>query len=129
MSGHGDKLSQKQEAAVAALLVSGSIGRAAESVGLSERTLRRWLREPEFRAAYLEARRQVVDHSVTLLQSLSASAVHALGEAVRDGRTGEKIKAARAILDLAIKGVETADLAEQLVALQAELDALKQRRR
>lgn len=57
MKGHGEKLSRKQEAAVAALLTESTLCRAAERARVGEVTLWRWLKEPGFKAAYREARR------------------------------------------------------------------------
>ena len=40
MSGHGEKLTRKQDAAIGALLSQSTISAAAESVGIGEATLR-----------------------------------------------------------------------------------------
>lgn len=53
MSGHGEKLSRKQEALVAALLIEPTHAAAALKAGISEATLHRWLRLPGFRTAAL----------------------------------------------------------------------------
>jgi hypothetical protein len=42
MVGHGAKVHQKQEVAIAALLTCDSIASAAESVGLNHKTLVKW---------------------------------------------------------------------------------------
>ena len=55
MSGHGEKLTRKQDAAIGALLSQPTISAAAQSVGLGEATLRRWLKDPGFLAAYRSA--------------------------------------------------------------------------
>ncbi|MGD1092125.1 MAG: hypothetical protein ABSB35_09045 [Bryobacteraceae bacterium] len=55
-SGHGSKFSSKKEAAVA-LLSQRSMEEAAKTAGIGTQTLYRWLKLPEFQAAYLEARR------------------------------------------------------------------------
>ena len=51
-NGHGEKLTRKQEQAVAALLEQPTVLRAATAAGVSERTLRLWLKDPGFKAAY-----------------------------------------------------------------------------
>jgi hypothetical protein len=50
-------LSPTQRAAVRALLAHGSVGAAAEACGVSAATLERWLKNPDFVAAYHVASR------------------------------------------------------------------------
>ena len=47
-SGHGEKLTRKKEQAIVALLTEPTITRAADSAGIAEATLRRWMRLDEF---------------------------------------------------------------------------------
>src|SRR5437763_102872 len=47
---------RKREQAIAALLERPTIAEAAQAVGVSERTLRRWLSEADFAADYAAAR-------------------------------------------------------------------------
>jgi hypothetical protein len=117
-AGHGEKLSRKQEAAVAALLTHGTILQAAEAVGLSERTLRRWLAVPEFRATYNTARRQVIEQSTAVLGQLTTHAALALGQALRDDDMGVRVRAAKVIFDTALRGVEVADLEARIAELE-----------
>jgi hypothetical protein len=56
MAGHGSKLDRKQEEAIAALLTHRNIEEAAGAAGIGARTLLRWLKIPEFQAAYRQAR-------------------------------------------------------------------------
>jgi len=64
MRGHGAKFSRKMEQAVAALLTQRKAEEAACLVGIGIATLQRWLQEPEFQAAYLEARRQAMSRAL-----------------------------------------------------------------
>ena len=68
MNGHGEKLTRKQEQAIALLLTESTLTAAATRCGVGESTLRRWLQDPEFNAAYRSARRSVVDAIVAGLQ-------------------------------------------------------------
>src|ERR1039457_1209747 len=56
MKGHGAKLPRKQEAAIAALLSHRNTEEAANSIGVSPNTLRRWKEIPDFQEAVLQAR-------------------------------------------------------------------------
>jgi hypothetical protein len=57
MTGHGAKFGRKMEEAIAALLSHRTIDEAAHSINIAPKTLLRWLRLPEFKAAYLQTRR------------------------------------------------------------------------
>jgi DNA-binding transcriptional MerR regulator len=120
--GHGDRLSHRQEQAVAALLTHRTIGSAAEAAGISERTLRSWLREPPFRDAYRQARRQLLDGAVLLLQRASKEAVEALIQQLRASKPGDVIRAATAILDHAYRGTEVIDLADAVDDLRRQVE-------
>ena len=52
MTGHGAKFGRKKEEAVAALLVQRNLEDAARAIGISPKTLLRWMKEPEFDVAY-----------------------------------------------------------------------------
>jgi hypothetical protein len=56
-----------KEQAVAALLAEPTIVAAARSLKISERTLRRWLEDPEFHSAYRAAKRAVHDDALDRL--------------------------------------------------------------
>ena len=68
MKGHGEKLSRKQEQAIANLLVAPTIATAAQQTGIGEPTLYRWLKDENFQTAYRTARRQVVQHAIVQVQ-------------------------------------------------------------
>ncbi|HYT94916.1 MAG TPA: hypothetical protein VEL76_39735 [Gemmataceae bacterium] len=109
--GHGEKLSTKQEAVIAALLSEPTHAAAAAKAGISAATLRRWLRLPAFRAAYRRARRELVAGAIGRLQAATGLAVDTLLAVARDGkRDGDRVRAAVALLDHALRGGP--DLAE-----------------
>jgi len=64
MTGHGEKLSRKQDQAITALVTCPSITEAAVQCGLADVTIRRWLKQEGFQQAYRDARRQVVQQAV-----------------------------------------------------------------
>jgi hypothetical protein len=110
----GQKLTRKQEQAVAALLVQPTVAQAAKKIGLNERTLRRWLKEPTFARTYAEARRGFLEHSIGRLQRATTAAVTTLARAAR-----EDVRAAVAVIDRAVKGAEMLDVLARLEALEA----------
>lgn len=69
MSAKSDKLSRNQVRAIRALLEHRTIEDAAKAVGISPRTLYRWLHSPIFRRALTKAESDSLDESVRMLIS------------------------------------------------------------
>jgi hypothetical protein len=69
VAGHGEKLSRKREKAIAALLTEPTIAQAAKAAGIGEKTLRRWLKSPEFSLAYDAARRELIDVAMVAMRT------------------------------------------------------------
>ena len=121
VSGSGALSTRKRETAIAALLASDTIQSAAQAAGLAERTIRRWLRQdPDFRAAYDEARRLVLDQTLGRLQASSGEALETLLAVCRDRNAAPaaRVAAARAVLDLAIKIRSEEEFEARLRALE-----------
>ena len=120
MTGHGEKLSRKQDQAITALVTCPSITEAAAQCELAEVTLRRWLKQDGFQAAYREARRAVVQHAIVQVQRATAEAVETLRAVMHDSASpaSARVSAAKTILDTAIKAVELEDLEQRLTALE-----------
>jgi hypothetical protein len=70
--------SRFREQVLAALLTSPTIEAAANTVGVGERTVRRWLAEQEFAEAFANARKQALDDAVLALQRATTDAVATL---------------------------------------------------
>ena len=66
MSSGRPKLDDRAEAAIAGLLVERTHELAAQKAGIGPATLSRWLRDPEFQAAYKAARRSLVESAVVV---------------------------------------------------------------
>ena len=122
MKGHGEKLTRKQEQAIAALLSETTVAAAAERAGVGEVTLWRWLKLPDFTSAYREARRQVVEKAVAQLQHSSWAASTTLLKLLAAPSDSVRLRAAVAILDQANKGVEQLDFEGRLTALEQKAD-------
>jgi hypothetical protein len=123
MSGHGDKLSRKQEQGISALLLQPTLIDAATAIGVDERTLRRWLREHgPFQSAYREARRQIVQQAVVQVQHATGTAVHTLLAVMQDANASAsaRVSAAKTIIETAIKAVEVEDLEARIAALEVQ---------
>jgi uncharacterized protein YggE len=116
------ELSRKQGEAIAALLTMPTITEAATRAGVGERTLFRWLQEDStFQQAYREARRQAVHQAMTRIQQATSTAVKTLESVMKNTKapSSSRVSAARAVLEMALKGVEIEDLAVRISALEA----------
>jgi hypothetical protein len=120
MTGHGEKVSRKQEQAIMALIACPSITEAATQSGLAEVTLRRWLKQEDFQTAYRAARRTVVQHAIVQVQRATGEAVETLRAVMHDSESpaSARVSAAKTILDTAIKAVELEDLEQRITALE-----------
>ena len=129
MKGHGEKLSRKQEQAVAALIAQPTMAAAATATGVSEATLWRWLRIPEFADLYRRTRWQTVCQALGTVQSASSEAVETLRAIMADASAPvpSRVSAARAVLETAFRAVELEDLAERLARLEAMAEAAPDR--
>ena len=118
--GHGSKFSRKKEAAIAGLLTQRTLDEAARSADIGTQTLIRWLKIPEFQAAYLEARRASVTQSNARLQQASSAAVSTLLKIMVDvnAPASTRVRAADSVLDHAKQAIEIDDIEIRVTALE-----------
>jgi hypothetical protein len=112
-----------QERAIIALLSEPTLKAAAASAGISETTLWRWLREPNFKIAYQRARQEALGRATTRLTALVEVAVEALGEIVADRTVSPNVRvsAASRIVEYALKAAEIEEVQARLEKLEAAL--------
>jgi type II secretory pathway component GspD/PulD (secretin) len=128
MSGHGAKFDRKKEDAIAALLSHRNIDDAAAAIGIAPRTLLRWMEEPEFDAAYREARRTAFRQSIGRLQLAASAAVSTLLKIMIDPNApaSTRVRAADSVLDHAGKAIELDDIESRVAALEQAGEAARQ---
>jgi hypothetical protein len=112
-----------QERAIIALLSEPTLRAAASSADISETTLWRWLRDPDFKDAYRKARSDALAQATARLQTLTGAAVEALAEIVGNENVGPHVRlsAASKILEMAYKAAEIDELQARLEKLEAHL--------
>jgi hypothetical protein len=123
--GHGQKLTRKQETAIAALLTAGTLDQAAGQAGIAPSTLKRWMALPGFKRAYADARAGVLERVTARLLAASSRAVDTLEEALAADKVADRIKAARAILAHCQRSCEQLDFAGQLAELRRQVEEMK----
>ena len=120
MVGHGAKLSGKMDAAIAALLAQPSVAEAARAIGVKPQTLSRWMKIPEFDAAYRAAQRAVFGRAIARLQQASGAAVTTLLKVMFDPNAPKaaRLAAADVVLKHAKAANETGDVQSRVSALE-----------
>ena len=129
MTGHGAKFGRKKEDPIVALLNHRNI-EAASAIGISARTLYRWQKEPEFDAAYRQAKRAAFSQSIARLHQMSSAAVSTLGKVMVDPKTppATKVRAADSIINHTTKAIEIEDIEARVAALEQAAPQSWQRR-
>jgi hypothetical protein len=111
-------------AALLTALASGqSVKSAARAAGVSERTAFRRVADPVFRQAVSQARAELLARAVGLLADSATEAAKTLRALLAAESEGVRVRAAVALLDAAMRGVELIDLAERLTALEKQAAA------
>ncbi|HWZ32337.1 MAG TPA: hypothetical protein VNX18_13440 [Bryobacteraceae bacterium] len=130
MAGHGAKLGRKQEEAIAALLSQRNVDEAARVAGVGARTLIRWMKIPEFEAAYREARRLAYGQSIARLQQAASAASSTLLKIMIDPNSPPscRLRAADSVLSHAAKAIEIEDIEARVAALEQAGSQGNQRR-
>jgi hypothetical protein len=127
MTGHGAKFGRKKEDAIAALLTHRTVEEAARSLNIATKTLLRWMKEPEFDAAYRAAKRAAFGQSIARLHHLSSAAVSTLGKIMLDSATppATRVRAADSILDHTTKAIEIEDIDARVRQLEEATESNK----
>ncbi len=121
--GQPDGITPKQEAAIIALLNEPTVARAALTADVDERTLHRWLADPDFARAYRNARRLAFAQAVAVTQRYAPLAIHTLGKIMADTKVtaAARVSAATALLKFSRESIELDDLASRVDELEQSL--------
>lgn len=111
--------SPNRPAAIVALARGATSEEAARESGVSGRTVRRWMEDPDFQIEVRDTRTEMLSAAVGQLAAGAAEAIATLRDALddEDGRT--RVQAARVLLDACLSLRESLDLEQRLAALEA----------
>jgi transposase-like protein len=131
MLGHGAKFGRKKEQAIVALLTHRNVEEAARAVGICANTLLRWVKEPEFEAAYWEACRSAFSQSIGRLEQASSAAVTTVLKIMLDANVSaaNRLRAAELVLGQGSKVIEIADIVARVAQLERAADSAKRPRK
>jgi len=126
MRGHGSKFERKKEVAIAALLTQKNYEEAAHATGIDLKTLKRWLRLPEFIKEYRRARWEVVEQAYGRAQQNSSAAISVLLKLMVDPATPapSRARAALGIVDIARQALDL-DLESRVAELERAAELSK----
>jgi len=118
--GHGSKFGRKKEEAIAALLSQRTIEDAARVVNISTNTLQRWLKNPEFNAAFVKARRVAYEQTVARIQQAGPAAAAMVLKLMMDASApaAVRLRAAESILDRASQAISLEELEARIAELE-----------
>lgn len=116
-----DPLTPKQRRGVAAMLASPTITAAALQVGVTEKTLDRWLTKPAFIAELKAAQAGVIDRAGSRLIKGLDLALDVLVDVMARGNANERRQAAVSWLNNCFTIREQTDLERRLSALEKQV--------
>lgn len=110
----------RTELVIAAVLRARTLKEAAEELGMGYRTLKSWMSRDEFRSEYDEAKRLLLDETVNQLRTAGGEGVAALRDVAnnRENPPAARASAARGLLEVLLRAVETQDLAPRVAKLE-----------
>jgi hypothetical protein len=108
------------EEAVAALMTQPNIDMAAKSIGIASNTMLKWMKQPEFQAAYREARRAAYGQAIARLQQAMPMAVQVMLKVLMDPKTpaSVRVRAAELVANHSHKAIEIEDVEARVTALE-----------
>jgi len=110
------------EALLTALVCGATVENAARQCGVTERTVYRRLRDPEFQRRLLEVRADMVQRTAGMLTAAAMEAVKTLLSLQKESiPAAVRLGAARAVLELGVKLREAMELEQRIVALEKQL--------
>ncbi|WP_298023510.1 hypothetical protein [uncultured Dysosmobacter sp.] len=113
-------MTPNKERAIAALITYPTRKEAAAAVGITPRTLQDYFKDPEFLERYKAAFGDMVQDATRQAQQAINPALSALREILedKDEQSKDRISAARAALEYALRLTEQADILDQLRELE-----------
>lgn len=115
-------MTPNKQRALQALLTQPTKKKAAEAAGITARTLRDYLADPEFQREYKKAFGQLVQDATRQAQQSLSPAISALRDIVEDEKesSSARIAAARSLLEYGLRLTEFTDILEELESVEGK---------
>jgi len=122
--GHGEKYTRKKAAVITGLLTCSTQREAARQTGVSEKTISRWRKKPDFEKLLHEEQMHSLREGVSAVAKAVPDITKALLDVATDryGKGGDRVRAGKVVLDTMCKLVKSViDSREPEMALHEEL--------
>jgi uncharacterized protein (UPF0147 family) len=115
--------SRRADLFLAALLESPTLTEAAATAQLSRRDATRIYANSEFKTRLREATDEIINNSLNRAKTRIGAALAVIEEVMGDTETPRavRVSAAKAMIDIAFKAVETSDILERLASLETAI--------
>ena len=122
------ELSSKQRQAIQSLLAGCTKSQTAAAVGVTPRTLSRWLADPTFRAALTTATDDALANAAHRLAGTLDDAVTVLTEVMtnKDARDPDRLRAADLVIHRGLDLIQQKQLIERIAALEAKTNVYQE---
>jgi hypothetical protein len=120
-SGKGRPNPGAKEIAAAALAAGATAKAAGEAAACSERSVRRWQQDPEFQRTVRGLRDEAIAAALNRLSSGMTVASMAIIGLIGSQDPHVRFKAAKAVIELAVKIKESVELEQRVADLEARL--------
>jgi len=119
-----DGLTAKQRTAAVELINQPTIEEAATATGVSARTLYRWMKQSNFRAAVRQFQRDVYQRAMARLQKIAETRAATLASIIDDPNASpaSRVSAYRTAAELGGRWLEQQDILGRLDELEERLD-------
>src|SRR5580700_9182414 len=119
---------KRQDQFIVALLEHPTLDKAAAALGVSDVTLWRTLKKPEFAEAFRKARREAFSQSIARLQHASNAAVGTLLRVMtdREAPAASRVRAADVVLQTAFRGMQIEEIEARVSEFDVRLEAVEE---
>ena len=117
----GRKVSR--ERAIAILVAEPNVKAAAAIMNVTEQTLHRWLKDPDFTLRLAEAQKSVTRRVIRSVISRAERAVETLDTIMSSSETpaASRVSAARCVLEFTMRAIEIDEILNRLEILEQEM--------
>ena len=112
-------LSTQQVQALPHLAIGQTLAHTATAINVSEKTLYRWLKEPDFKSAYLELRDMEAEIATAELRGLTLKAATVLSKAMDNPDPNISLRAAQTAVKTGLKADDNED-AKRIIRLMTK---------
>jgi hypothetical protein len=118
------QLSPKQQQAIQSLLNGRTKSQTAAAVGVTPRTLSRWLADPTFHATLAAPANAAIANAAQRLAGSLDDAVAVLAEVMadKDARDQDRLRAAGLVIHRGLDLIQQKQLIERIAALEARIN-------